>query len=545
MSSKSHVTTYRIRTPPSRKSSSHSSYSLPKERHDSLSHSHTLHAKGSRDSISSTPRHPISDEDVVIVVMGMTGSGKSTLINLIADEKVEVGHSLQSCTTEVQVASFSTSSGRPGYLIDTPGFDDTDRSDTEILKEIAAFLAKLYMRRIRVTGLVYVHRITDPRMQGSAVKNLKVFQRLCGAQCFPQVALVSTMWQMLQNSEAQAVGEEREAALRSNDAFWGAMDKGRSRTFRHFGGRESAMTIFRWFLGFQQKVVLNIQRELVDEELTLDQTEAGKFLQETSARVKENYEKEIRQLQRAIDDAHQERDTLTENELLLHREEVEAALGKVDQDSRDMHINIRQLEAEKAPEYAIRVEEMERQLALPAPSAHIATLQAQLAAAQEENNLLQQSCQQREHELRQHADALRRQDNAKARDQIARLKADLHRVQAQSRDKTDAFERLAERLQTERPSHNAASRVLEFMMRNFAAVFHSGYEDEDENDDPDPLRRRYAEDEGDEVGPGRLMLMPKLRRSVTADSVQPFIRRRGGGGGGGGGEGVGTSRYEM
>jgi GTP-binding protein EngB required for normal cell division len=535
MSSKSHVTTYRIRTPPSRKSSSHSSYSLPKERHDSLSHSHTLHAKGSRDSISSTPRHPISDEDVVIVVMGMTGSGKSTLINLIADEKVEVGHSLQSCTTEVQVASFSTSSGRPGYLIDTPGFDDTDRSDTEILKEIAAFLAKLYMRRIRVTGLVYVHRITDPRMQGSAVKNLKVFQRLCGAQCFPQVALVSTMWQMLQNSEAQAVGEEREAALRSNDAFWGAMDKGRSRTFRHFGGRESAMTIFRWFLGFQQKVVLNIQRELVDEELTLDQTEAGKFLQETSARVKENYEKEIRQLQRAIDDAHQERDTLTENELLLHREEVEAALGKVDQDSRDMHINIRQLEAEKAPEYAIRVEEMERQLALPAPSAHIATLQAQLAAAQEENNLLQQSCQQREHELRQHADALRRQDNAKARDQIARLKADLH----------DAFERLAERLQTERPSHNAASRVLEFMMRNFAAVFHSGYEDEDENDDPDPLRRRYAEDEGDEVGPGRLMLMPKLRRSVTADSVQPFIRRRGGGGGGGGGEGVGTSRYEM
>jgi 50S ribosome-binding GTPase len=476
--------------------------------------------------------------------MGMTGSGKSTLINLIADEKVEVGHSLQSCTTEVQVASFSTKKGRPGYLIDTPGFDDTNRSDTEILKEIAAFLTKLYVRRIRVTGLVYVHRITDPKMQGSAVKNLKVFQRLCGAQCFPQVALVSTMWQLLQGSEAQALGEEREAELRSNDAFWGAMDKGRSRTFRHFGEEKSARTIFQWFLDLKQKVVLNIQRELVDEELTLDQTEAGTFLQETSARVKENYEREIRQLQRAIDDAHQERDTLTENELLLQRNEVEAALVRIDQDSRGMHIDMRQLEAEKAPEYAIRVEELEKRsseralLPLPPALPHVSALQAQLSAAQDEINSLRQACLQRETALRAQADAIRRQDNADARDQIARLKAALNRVEAQSRDKTEALESLAERLQVERPSRNGASRVLEFMMRNFASVFQGGYDGVDDDGDGDdhhhhrPWRIRYREEE--EEG-GRPMVMPLLRRSLTADAVQSLAR---------GGGGAGRSRYE-
>src|SRR5207248_1748452 len=204
--------------------------------------------------------------------------------------------SLQYCTTEVQVASFSTKSGRLGYLIDTPGFDDTNRSNTEILKEIAAFLTKLYVRKIHVTGLVYVHRITDPKMQGSAVKNLQVFQKLCGPQCFPQIALVSTRWQELRSAEAKAVGEEREDELCSNDAFWGTMDKGKSRTFRHHGDKESAEAVIQWFLDFPRKVILNIQRELVDDGLTLDQTEAGKFLQETSAKVKEKYEKEIRQL---------------------------------------------------------------------------------------------------------------------------------------------------------------------------------------------------------------------------------------------------------
>ena len=515
MSSKDPITKYRVRTSPSRKSSSSSSYSSTKDRqHRSRSHSYTLHPSGSRDSISSTPRQPQSDEDVVIVVMGMTGSGKSTLINLLADEKVKVGHSLQSCTTEVQVASFGTSAGRQAFLIDTPGFDDTNRCDTEILKEIAAFLTKLYVRRIRVTGLVYVHRITDPKMPGSAVKNLEVFQKLCGPQCFPQVALVSTMWQELGGAEAQALGKEREAELRSNIKFWGAMDQGRSRTFRHFGQRESAEEIFRWFLSLQHKVVLNIQRELVDDELTLDQTEAGKFLQETSARVKEKYEKEIRQLQIAIDDAHQERDSQTENELLLQRNDAESALEKVDRDSRGMHINLRQLEAEKGPEYVIRVEEMERERNLNT-TPDVAALQTKLREVQDEMHSLRQDCQQREKELQQQVEAIRRQNSAKAQEKIIRLEAELSRVKAQSREQTDALEDLADRLQAESPFPNGASKVLDFMMRNFASVFRSRHD----------LRPQYVDE-------GRMVMPP--RRIGTGDSIQSIER----------GGGDGRLRYE-
>ena len=48
---------------------------------------------------------------------------------------------LKSCTAEVQLSNEFTLDDRRIVLIDTPGFDDTSKSDTDILKTIAAFLA--------------------------------------------------------------------------------------------------------------------------------------------------------------------------------------------------------------------------------------------------------------------------------------------------------------------------------------------------------------------------------------------------------------------
>ena len=62
-------------------------------------------------------------------------------INTASNSHLSVGMGLESCTAEVQLSNEFVVDGRRVVLIDTPGFDDTNISDAEILNKIAAFLA--------------------------------------------------------------------------------------------------------------------------------------------------------------------------------------------------------------------------------------------------------------------------------------------------------------------------------------------------------------------------------------------------------------------
>lgn len=56
------------------------------------------------------------------------------------------------------------------YLVDTPGFDDTLKSDIEILMDVAGWLNKAYKAKIPLTGIIYLHRINDVRVGGTGMK---------------------------------------------------------------------------------------------------------------------------------------------------------------------------------------------------------------------------------------------------------------------------------------------------------------------------------------------------------------------------------------
>ena len=62
-------------------------------------------------------------------------------VNLISGSDLGVAQGLQSCTRTVQVSGSFILDGRRVTLIDTPGFDDTVRSDADVLEMIAASLA--------------------------------------------------------------------------------------------------------------------------------------------------------------------------------------------------------------------------------------------------------------------------------------------------------------------------------------------------------------------------------------------------------------------
>jgi hypothetical protein len=67
--------------------------------------------------------------------------GFTQFINLVSGSDLDVGKGLRSCTNTVEPAGAFNLDGRRVVLIDTPGFDDSTRSDTDVLKMIAAFLA--------------------------------------------------------------------------------------------------------------------------------------------------------------------------------------------------------------------------------------------------------------------------------------------------------------------------------------------------------------------------------------------------------------------
>ena len=60
---------------------------------------------------------------------------------MASNSGLRIGTGLKSCTSDVQLANEFTLDGRQIILFDTPGFDDTNKSDTDILRLIAAFLA--------------------------------------------------------------------------------------------------------------------------------------------------------------------------------------------------------------------------------------------------------------------------------------------------------------------------------------------------------------------------------------------------------------------
>ncbi|KAK5028844.1 hypothetical protein LTS07_006224 [Exophiala sideris] len=246
----------------------------------------------------------------LFVVMGVTGAGKSTFISLLSEESVEIGHDLQSKTKHVTVHKLKCPDGRGGWLVDTPGFNDTGRPAAEILMEIPACLTKLYERGGRVSGLIYLHRITHPRMSGSALKTLQIFTLLTGGPAMPMVRLVTTRW-----NEVDLMGPELERSqrledqLRRSDKFWAPLIRDGAITMRLHRNSRSAMAVIVSLLERKDSPPrLEIVRELLDLNRTLRETAAGHFIDQGNDQLRKQYEKEIASLQEERRQAEQDKD---------------------------------------------------------------------------------------------------------------------------------------------------------------------------------------------------------------------------------------------
>ncbi|KAF5691947.1 GTP binding domain-containing protein [Fusarium denticulatum] len=255
--------------------------------------------------------------DKFFLVIGLTGAGKSTFVSKCTGASVTIGHGLYSYT---------------------PGFNDTSRSDIETLETLATYLGASYTNGVRVHGIITLYPIINNRMAGSNLRSLTILKEICGFDSYSNLAIVTTMWPESPDSKNKAILEDREHELLKNSDFFSDLVSKGARMFRDYDESQNPAnsehriidTLLRQ-LEHGKHTVLQLQREVVDEEKSLGETAAGIAAAEHLDQTRLEHENQLRIL-----DAEMERTSSSpEQEYSLQLQELkgEKALSKAQMDA--------------------------------------------------------------------------------------------------------------------------------------------------------------------------------------------------------------------
>ena len=229
-------------------------------------------------------------------------------------------------TQDISISDLNVD-GNVVRLIDTPGFNDSERTDTDILDLIGKYLYTTYAAGVQLTGIILLQSVTGNKIMGSEARRLRLFKMICGPDAFSHVIIVTTMWSDLSN---KTMGEERVRERINKRDFWNDMiDKG-AQVAPHDNTKQSAINIVRQLVG-KTPVPLQMQTELEKGNGTLLSTSVGKQLQ---ADLNEDTAKILAELKKTNED-------LVRN-AQVSKEELEAEI----QELRKM-LNIQKLQQEK------------------------------------------------------------------------------------------------------------------------------------------------------------------------------------------------------
>lgn len=249
-------------------------------------------------------------------------------------------------------------------LIDTPGFDNSHCSDTEIFQEMVFFLVQAYIAGARLGGILYLHRITHNRVTGFGAHAFNLIKKICGPSAASSVALVTTWWDQLgQGGEQYGQGIQREKELLETESFWGSMQQSGSRTMRWHGTSASARSVVASLLQVTdgRSPILQIQREIVDDGKELDDTEAGLEMARHHGMMWQQLCGELKSITAELQEARLKGDEGMTRILSSHREEIQNSVESVEKSQRHLHDDFESLYTERAAMYQKLYEDAKRE----------------------------------------------------------------------------------------------------------------------------------------------------------------------------------------
>ena len=249
-----------------------------------------------------------------------------------------------------------------------------------------------------LSGVIYIHPISDKRFTGIAGRNFKMFRELCGDSTLRNVVLVTNMWGEVLRED----GEEREGELIAN-YFKTALDKG-ARMARHYNTVQSAHDVIRRIIK-NQPGPLQIQRELVDEGKGILDTSAGEAINGELNEQIQRHQAELKAVKSGIEKALQEKDEETRQELEKEthklqehidktRADLETVTSRYDEERRKMEEEIKRMREDTRQEvdqaHAEHRQQMEQLVRL---------LEDRTSASDAERQALQQQVDQLQEQL--------------------------------------------------------------------------------------------------------------------------------------------------
>lgn len=147
-----------------------------------------------------------------------------------------------------------------------------------------------YDKDRKLSGLVYLQRISDPRFGGQAKRNLKMFRNLCGAETYKNIVVLTTFWDKVANERE---GAQREEQLK-NKYFKDLVDGG-AYFVRHDRTVEGSRTVLKHILTLSPTNI-QIQHEIRVEGKSLEDTAAGSVHREEVERIIAKHKEELNEL---------------------------------------------------------------------------------------------------------------------------------------------------------------------------------------------------------------------------------------------------------
>ena len=176
-------------------------------------------------------------------------------------------------------------------------------------------------------------------MQGTALRNFKMFKELCGEGFYENLVLGTTCWRLLKEDAANV--ERREADLKDKGGFWHPMIA-KGSLYERIPEEQGAAREVVSKLAAKQPAFLKSQNEMGEEGLFPEKVSAAKTLNEDMEKLREENEKNMRLVREDLErqrrdrektlKAEHERQKRQREELLREQEGERERLLRLEQD---------------------------------------------------------------------------------------------------------------------------------------------------------------------------------------------------------------------